>query len=71
MTIVVQGKKPIIPELASATGEHTRGQKRVIDARLAEARKGPYYGLFDTAGKAIKFLRKEMKARRSSAKSAR
>jgi len=51
----------IIPELPSAGDEYTPEQKRVIDARLAEARKGPYYGPFDTAGKAIKFLRKEMK----------
>ncbi|MSV35350.1 MAG: hypothetical protein EXQ47_07090 [Bryobacterales bacterium] len=61
----------IIPELPSATGEHTPGQKRVIDARLAEARKGPYYGPFDTAGKAIKFLRKQIKTRKSSAQKAR
>lgn len=34
----------IIPELPTADDEYTPDQRRVVDARLAEARKGPYYG---------------------------
>ena len=61
----------IIPELPSADDEYTPEQRRVIDARIAQARKGPYYGPFETADKAIKFLRKEIKARKASTKKTR
>lgn len=54
----------IIPELPSADDEYTREQRRVVDARLAEARKGPYYGPFGTPEEAVKFLRKEIRSRR-------
>ena len=57
----------IIPELPSADNEYTPEQRRTIDAQLAEARKGPYYGPFETADDAIKFLYKEM-CRRKGAK---
>ena len=50
----------IIPKLPTADDEYTPAQRRVIDARLAEARKGPYYGPFETADDAIKFLHKEI-----------
>ena len=58
----------IIPELPSAAGEYTPEQRRRINEGIAEARKGPYYGPFDTAEEAIKFLRKEIKARKASVK---
>lgn len=59
----------IIPKLPHADDEYTPEQRRVVDARIAEARKGPYYGPFDTAEEAVKFLRKEVRARkRKSAK---
>jgi bifunctional DNA-binding transcriptional regulator/antitoxin component of YhaV-PrlF toxin-antitoxin module len=48
----------IISELPTADDEYTPAQRRVIDARLAEARKGPYDGPFKTADEAIAFLRK-------------
>ncbi|HEV8041736.1 MAG TPA: hypothetical protein VGP62_22860 [Bryobacteraceae bacterium] len=48
-----------------ATDEYTSEQRRSIDARLAEARKGPYYGPFNTADEAVRFLRKEVRARRT------
>jgi hypothetical protein len=48
-----------------ATDEYTPDQRRVIDARLAEARKGAYYGPFDNAKDAVKFLRKEVRARKA------
>jgi bifunctional DNA-binding transcriptional regulator/antitoxin component of YhaV-PrlF toxin-antitoxin module len=34
----------IIPKLPSADDEYTPAQRRVIDAQLKEAAKGPYYG---------------------------
>ena len=55
----------IMPELPNADNEYTPEQRRVIDARLAEARKGPYYGPFDTADEAVKFLRKEIRTRKA------
>jgi bifunctional DNA-binding transcriptional regulator/antitoxin component of YhaV-PrlF toxin-antitoxin module len=54
----------IIPELPSARDEYTPAQRKVIDARLAEARKGPYHGPFSTADAAITFLKKELRTRK-------
>ena len=45
--------------------EYTPAQRRVIDARLAEARKGPYHGPFETAEEAIRFIRKEIRNRKA------
>ena len=56
----------IIPELPSAEDEYTPAQRRIIDAQLAEARKGPYYGPFETAAAAVQFLRKEIRRRKSA-----
>ncbi|MDP8981085.1 MAG: hypothetical protein M3O35_10890 [Acidobacteriota bacterium] len=55
----------ITPKLPSADAEYTPEQRRVIDARLAKARNGPYYGPFDTADEAVKFLRKEIRTRKA------
>src|SRR5580693_3157104 len=54
----------IIPELPSADDEYTPAQRRVIDAQLTEAKKGPYHGPFSTADQAIKYLNKELRARK-------
>jgi bifunctional DNA-binding transcriptional regulator/antitoxin component of YhaV-PrlF toxin-antitoxin module len=56
----------ILPELPAADDEYTPTQRRVIDARLAQARKGPYYGPFETADKAVAFLRKEIRNRKAT-----
>jgi bifunctional DNA-binding transcriptional regulator/antitoxin component of YhaV-PrlF toxin-antitoxin module len=56
----------IIPELPSADDEYTPAQRRVIDGRLAEARKGPYYGPFKTADEAVAFLHKEIRNRKAA-----
>jgi bifunctional DNA-binding transcriptional regulator/antitoxin component of YhaV-PrlF toxin-antitoxin module len=53
----------IVPKPASANDEYTPKQRRVIDTRLAEARKSPHHGPFDTADDAIKFLWSEIKRR--------
>jgi bifunctional DNA-binding transcriptional regulator/antitoxin component of YhaV-PrlF toxin-antitoxin module len=55
----------IIPKLPAADDEYTPAERLAIDARLAEARKGPYYGPFETADDAVKFLRREIKVRKA------
>jgi AbrB family looped-hinge helix DNA binding protein len=54
----------IIPELPLADDEYTPAQRKVVDARLAEARKGPYHGPFSSADDAIRFLKKEIRTRK-------
>jgi bifunctional DNA-binding transcriptional regulator/antitoxin component of YhaV-PrlF toxin-antitoxin module len=56
----------IIPKLPDADDEYTPAQRRFIDARLRQARKGPYYGPFATADEAIAFLHKEVRKRRGT-----
>lgn len=55
----------IIPRLPTADNEYTPAERRALDSRLAEARKGPNYGPFETADDAVKFLRREIKARKT------
>ena len=56
-------------QFPNADDEHTPAQRRIIDARLDESEKdfkaGRSYGPFDTPDEAIKFLRKEIKGRKS------
>ena len=59
----------IIPELPSADDEYTPAQRRAIDVQLAEARKGPYYGPFDTAKEMIAHMKGELKKRAAAKKS--
>ena len=54
----------IVPQLPAADDEYTPAQRRVIDARLRQARKGPYHGPFATADEAIAFLRKQVRKRK-------
>jgi len=56
----------IIPKLPSADDEYTTEQRRIVDSQLAEAAKGPYYGPFETADAAIRFLHQEVSKRKSS-----
>ena len=56
----------IIPKLPTADDEYTPEQRRVIDARLQEAAKGPYYGPFQTADAAVRFLHQEIHKRKAS-----
>src|SRR5579863_8156750 len=58
----------IIPELPTADDEYTPAERGAIDARLAAARKGPYYGPFKTADEAIAFLHKEIRSRKRAAR---
>ena len=58
----------VIPDLPMADDEYTPAQRRGIDARLAEARKGPYYGPFTTADEVIVFLHREIRNRKRAAR---
>ena len=53
----------ILPKLPTAVDEYTPEQRRMINARLDEAEKGPFYGPF-TAKEAAAFLRETLKASR-------
>jgi bifunctional DNA-binding transcriptional regulator/antitoxin component of YhaV-PrlF toxin-antitoxin module len=55
----------IVPKLPSADDEYTPAERRLIDARLREASKGPYYGPFGTAHEAVAFLRAEIRKRKA------
>ena len=61
----------IIPILPSADDEYTPAQRQVIDAQLRQAAKGPYYGPFETADSAIKFLGQEIRRRKDKTKTTR
>src|SRR5436305_844126 len=49
----------------AADDEYTPQQRRIIDARLREAEKGPFYGPFKNGAEVAAFLKKTIKARRS------
>ena len=60
----------IIPELPSAADEYSPAQRRVIDAQLAEARKGPFHGPFDSADEMIAHIKGDLKKRAAAKKPA-
>ena len=47
----------IAPKLPVADDEYTPAQRRVIDARLRKARKGPYHGPFDSVDEMLASLK--------------
>jgi len=53
----------ILPRLPAAADEYTPEQRRIINARLDEAEKGPFYGPI-TAKEAAAFLKKTLKTAR-------
>jgi bifunctional DNA-binding transcriptional regulator/antitoxin component of YhaV-PrlF toxin-antitoxin module len=55
----------IVRKLPVASDDYTPAQRRIIDARLTEARKGPYLGPFESADEAIKVVRKEIRNRKA------
>jgi len=61
----------IISKSIEADDEYSPEQRRIIDAQLAAAGKGPFYGPFDTADQAIGFLRHEVRARKTSVRKTR
>jgi bifunctional DNA-binding transcriptional regulator/antitoxin component of YhaV-PrlF toxin-antitoxin module len=58
----------IVPKIPPPDDEYTPAQRRIIDARLDEAEKGPFHGPFKTAGEAIKLLHKEIRLRKNKRK---
>jgi len=46
----------------TADNEYTPQPRRVINARLAEAEKGPYYGPFKSGAEVAAFLRKRTRS---------
>jgi bifunctional DNA-binding transcriptional regulator/antitoxin component of YhaV-PrlF toxin-antitoxin module len=58
--IITIVRKPLV-----AVDEYTPAQRKVVDARLKEARQGPYLGPFQTASEAIQVLRVEIRNRKA------
>jgi bifunctional DNA-binding transcriptional regulator/antitoxin component of YhaV-PrlF toxin-antitoxin module len=54
----------IVPELPAADDEYTPAKRRVVDERLRQARKGPYYGPFASPDEAISFFRRYVRKHR-------
>jgi hypothetical protein len=61
----------IVPKRSSAGDEYTPEQRRVIDAELDAAEKGPFHGPFETAGEMIAHLKGRLKERATPKKSKR
>src|ERR1017187_9666666 len=73
-----RGKIVITPRLVidraqfpNADDEYTPAQRRIIDARLDKAEKGPSYGPFNTADEMIAHMKGELKKRAAAKKSKR
>jgi len=65
------GVVTILPKLPSADEEYTPAQRRIIDAQLDKAEKGPFYGPFNTVDDMIAHLKGEVKRRRAIKRSKR
>ena len=61
----------IIPKLPNADDEYTPEQRRIIDAQLDDAEKGPFYGPFNSADEMIAHMKGELKKRGAGTKSKR
>lgn len=65
---VQRGKIVLSPTLVidrskfpTADNEYTPAQRRIIDARLRKAMRGPHYGPFETHEEMIKFLHSQVR----------
>ncbi len=61
----------ILPKLSNADDEYTPEQRRIIDAQLDEAEKGPFHGPFNSADEMIADLKGRLKKRASPKKTKR
>jgi AbrB family looped-hinge helix DNA binding protein len=61
----------ITPQLPSADDEYTPEQRKIIDAQLDEAEKGPFHGPFDSADEMIAHMKAGLKKRATIKKSKR
>ena len=55
----------------TADDEYTAEQRRIIDAQLDEAEKGPFHGPFNTADEMIVHMKGQLKKRAASKKAKR
>ena len=53
----------ILPKLPSADNEYTPARRRIIDAKLDKAEKGPFYSPFNTVDDMVVHLKAEVKRR--------
>jgi len=60
----------ILPKLPNADDEYTPEQRRIIDAQLNEASKGPHYGPFESIEELERSMRKTGKRARNKSKPA-
>ena len=65
------GVVTILAKLPLADEEYTPAQRRIIDARLDEAEKGPFYGPFNTAEEMIADVKGRLKKGATSKKTKR
>ena len=63
--ITITAKPPV------ADDEYTPEQRRIIDAQLDEAEKGPFHGPFNTADEMIAHMKGELKRRAATKKTKR
>lgn len=61
----------IVSKVLAPEDEYTVAQRRAIDAQLAAAGNGPFYGPFETAGQAIQFMRREIRVRKAAGRNTR
>jgi len=61
----------ILPKLPKADDDYTPAQRRLIDAQLDAAEKGPWNGPFKSAEETIAFMKGELKRRSATKKSKR
>ena len=57
------GVVTIFAKLPSADEEYTPSQRRIVDAQLDKAEKGPFYGPFNTVDDMVAHLKTEIKKR--------
>ena len=55
----------------TADDEYTPEQRQIVDARLDEAAKGPFYGPFNTADEMIAHMKGQLKKRASATRTKR
>jgi hypothetical protein len=59
----------ILPKLPKADDDYTAAQRRVIDAQLDAAEKGPFHGPFKNADDMIAYVKCALKKRATAKKS--
>ena len=57
------GMITVIPKVPATDAEYTQGQRRIIDAQLDEAERGPFHGPFNTADEMITHMKSQLRNR--------